>query len=139
MMTYTLQVPHLHDSGSAGGELGGRGRKTVRGKTPIKPTPVLCSITSMCWNLSPGISMTRITPPSAVPTISERIVIFILRIAVLGSSSVVSGEFGAVVRGNERLIETTTVSTRRRSLGRREVRSAGVGLVWIRSEWVLVL
>lgn len=94
--------------------------------------------------------MTRITPSGIIPTIHKRIIIpvlqqplAILRIAVLCSESVVSGKFGAVVRRNERLIEPLPVDTRRRPLGRGEVRvipvPASIWLLWVSTERILVL
>ena len=92
--------------------------------------------------------MSKIAPSSVIPMIPERIIITVLRllaavlrIAVCLSSSIVCGKFGAIVRRNERLIESTPVSTRRRPLGRGEalVVSAGIRLLWIRPERVLIL
>jgi len=79
--------------------------------------------------------------------VSERIIIpilqhpvAILRITVLWPGPVVSGKFGTVVRRDERLVEPMPVYARRGSLRREEVRviSAGIRLLWVRSERVLV-
>jgi hypothetical protein len=98
-------------------------------------------------NLAPGVSMTGIAPSSTVPMVPKRIPIpvlkqpiAILRITVLCPSPIVSGKFGAVVWGDERLIESMPVCTRRGSLRRKEVRvvPAGIRLLWVRPERVLV-
>jgi len=93
--------------------------------------------------------MTRVASSDVTTTVVKRILvpvvqrpITVFRIAVLWSTSVVGGKFGAVVWRNERLIEPSPVSTRRRPLWRGEVRvvpvPASIGLGRVSPERVLV-
>lgn len=87
--------------------------------------------------------MTSIAPSSVIPMIPKRITIAILRVAVLGPISVVGWKLGTVVRWNEWLVESLSVSTRRRPLRRGEVLVVSVptsiGLLWVGPKRVLVL
>ena len=87
--------------------------------------------------------MTAVTPSCVIPTLYKRVIVTVLRIAVLGPTAVISRKFGAVVRWNERLVVSLPVCTRRRSLRRGEVRvvsvPARIRLLWVDHERVLML
>lgn len=141
----TLQVIHLHGSGRARGNREKEVEKKIlsTGKRLLTFTyPPHATRGCPTRNLVPSIPMTRVTPSSIVPMVSKWIIfpVTVLRITVLWPSPIVSGKFGAVVRWDERLIESTAVCTRRGSLGRREalVVSTGIMLLRERPEWVLV-
>jgi hypothetical protein len=106
---------------------------------PLTPTLLRVQIGS----LSPCVSTPGITPSNIISTISERIIfsalqqsITVLRITVGLSTSIVGGKLSAVVRRNERLIDSMSVRTWRGTLGRRE---SDVLLLWVHPERILVL